>query len=84
MVPEATSVEAWMVGTGWLSFYDLCMGLGFRVGTIVVYWGYIGIMEKKMEATIVFWGYGLYKIPQSIHFELLRPQRESVALSGSQ
>ena len=21
------------------------------------YWGYIGIMEKKMEATVVYWGY---------------------------
>ena len=25
--------------------------------TTVVYWGYIGIMEKKMETTIVHWGY---------------------------
>ena len=23
----------------------------------IVFWGYIGIMEKKMETTIVFWGY---------------------------
>ena len=23
----------------------------------IVYWGYIGIMEKKMETTIVYWGY---------------------------
>ena len=22
-----------------------------------LYWGYIGIMEKKMETTIVYWGY---------------------------
>ena len=22
----------------------------------IVYWGYIGIMEKKMETTIVYWG----------------------------
>ena len=30
--------------------------------TTIVYWGYIGIMEKKMETTIVYWGYmlGLY------------------------
>ena len=28
---------------------EATMGLGFR--------GYIGIMEKKMEATIVNWGY---------------------------
>ena len=27
-------------------------GLGFRV-----YWGYIGIMENKMETTIAYWGY---------------------------
>ena len=37
------------------------LGLGFRVGTsplaTIVYWGYIGIMEKKMETTIVYWGY---------------------------
>ena len=25
--------------------------------TTIVYWGDIGIMEKKMEATIVYWGY---------------------------
>ena len=24
--------------------------------TTIVYWGYIGIMEKKMETTIVSWG----------------------------
>ena len=23
----------------------------------MVYWGYLGIMEKKMETTIVYWGY---------------------------
>ena len=28
-----------------------------RMETIMVYWGYIGIMEKKMETTIVYWGY---------------------------
>ena len=33
----------------WLSFAS-------EVGSSV-YWGYIGIMEKKMEATIVYWGY---------------------------
>ena len=28
-----------------------------------LYWGYIGIMEKKMETTIVYWDYiGLYNI----------------------
>ena len=26
-------------------------------GPIIVYWGYIRIMENKMEATIVCWGY---------------------------
>ena len=25
--------------------------------TTIVYWGHIGIMEKKMETTIVYWGY---------------------------
>ena len=25
--------------------------------TTVVYWGFIGRMEKKMETTIVYWGY---------------------------
>ena len=25
--------------------------------TTIVYWGSIGIMEKKMETTIVYWGY---------------------------
>ena len=25
--------------------------------TTIVYWGYIGIMEKRMETTIVYWGY---------------------------
>ena len=30
-------------------------GLGFKV--IGLYWGYIGIMEKKIETTIVYWGY---------------------------
>ena len=24
--------------------------------TTIVYWGYIGIMEKKMETTRVYWG----------------------------
>ena len=28
--------------------------------TTIVFWGYIGIMEKKMETTIVFWGYQNY------------------------
>ena len=23
----------------------------------MVYWGYIGIMEKKMETTMAYWGY---------------------------
>ena len=23
--------------------------------TTIVYWGYIGIMEKKMDTTIVYW-----------------------------
>ena len=24
--------------------------------TTIVYWGYTGIMEKKMETTTVYWG----------------------------
>ena len=27
-----------------------------RLGTTIVYWGYIGIMENKMETTTVYWG----------------------------
>ena len=40
----------WVLGT---LFYHLGQGLGFRdyVGSIMVYWGYIEIMEKKMETT---------------------------------
>ena len=34
------------------------LGLGFRVwGLGLRVWGYIGIMEKKMETSIVYWGY---------------------------
>ena len=25
--------------------------------TTIVYWDYVRIMEKKMEAAIVYWGY---------------------------
>ena len=25
--------------------------------TTIVYWGYIGIMEKKTETTMAYWGY---------------------------
>ena len=25
--------------------------------TTIIYWGYMGIMEKKMEPTIVYWGF---------------------------
>ena len=32
--------------------YVRVWGLGFRV-----HWGYLGIMENKMETTIVYWGY---------------------------
>ena len=31
----------------------LLKGLGFKMETTVVYWGYIGIKEKKMETTIL-------------------------------
>ena len=27
--------------------------------TTIVYWGYIGIMEKSMETTIACWGYNI-------------------------
>ena len=30
--------------------------------TTIVYWGNIGIMEKKMETTIVYWGYNRVNI----------------------
>ena len=29
----------------------------FKGGTQGIYWGYIGIMDKKKETTIVDWGY---------------------------
>ena len=42
----------WVLGVGFR-----VLGLGFRVElgfrTCLVYWGYIGIMEKKMETTRV-------------------------------
>ena len=38
-----------LAGPAWSVF----VGLGFRV--TIVYWGNIGIMEKKMETTIVYW-----------------------------
>ena len=25
--------------------------------TTIVYWGYLGIMEKKMDTTVVYWCY---------------------------
>ena len=34
---------------------------GYIAVILGLYWGYIGIMESKMETTIVYWGYnGLY------------------------
>ena len=39
-----------------------------RKVTTVVYWVYIGIMEKKMETTVVYWSYnwlGLTLNPKS-------------------
>ena len=37
-------------------------------GRYIYYWGYIGIMEKKMETTIVYWGYmRLQKLVGKIH-----------------
>ena len=29
----------------------------FNGVTFGLYWGFIGIMEKKMQTTIVYWGY---------------------------
>ena len=37
--------------------------------TTIVYWGYIGIVEKKMETTMVYWvyiGLDLLKLLQCI------------------
>ena len=31
--------------------------LAMWLETAIVYWVYIGIMEKKMETTVVCWGY---------------------------
>ena len=25
--------------------------------TTIIYWGHIGIMEKKMETAIIYWGF---------------------------
>ena len=34
------------------------------IGIILgLYWGYIGIMEKRMETTIVYWGYDITWVP---------------------
>ena len=41
--------------------------------TTIVYWGYIGIMEKKMETTIVYWGY-IGIIPPKRRMAQLQPQ----------
>ena len=36
----------------------LCRDNGKENGNYyIVYWGYIGIMEKKIETTTVYWGY---------------------------
>ena len=35
------------------------LGFGAILGS---YWGHIGIMEKKMGTTIVYWGYIPYNI----------------------
>ena len=35
----------------------LIKGRGPNFMLHVLYWGYIGIMEKNMETTIVYWGY---------------------------
>ena len=38
--------------------------------TAIIYWGYIGIMEKKMETTIVYWGHiGIMEKTIEIRFE---------------
>ena len=33
------------------------IGIMEKMETTIVYWEYIGIMENKMETTIVYWGY---------------------------
>ena len=30
------------------------IGMGNKIETTIVYWNYIGMMEKNMEATIVY------------------------------
>ena len=36
---------------------------GYTSETTKLKWGYIGIMEKKMETTIVYWGStGVYRV----------------------
>ena len=40
--------------------------------TIIVYRSYIGIMEKKMEATMVYWSY-----IEILTFQIPQPYKES-------
>ena len=52
----------------------------FKVG-VEVYWGYIGIMEKKMETTIImgymgdyrdiYWYIGIYRAIQGLYGDIL-------------
>ena len=43
-----------------ISFHMVGLGLyrdnGKENETTIIYWGYIGIMEKKMETTILYYG----------------------------
>ena len=45
-----------------MDFIGYIMGLYWDNGKenghdLIVCWGYIGMMEKKMETTVVYWGY---------------------------
>ena len=52
--------------------------------TTVVYWGYLGIMEKKMETTVVYWGYVCIGLMKSRDDRtLLRDQGLVVLLHGA-
>ena len=37
----------------------------------IFYWGYIGIMEKKMETTLLYWG--IYRVIQGPDLKVRSP-----------
>ena len=47
------AIQAPRAQQGWVEGISLGM---LQMGTTIVYCGNIGIMEKKMEITVVYWG----------------------------